>query len=63
MLNIHEIYYNIKAEKILYMKVQKAQYGMFKSKLLLYKKLRDDLKNNVFELSLDDLCVAKQRNE
>ena len=32
-------------EKILYMRVQKALYGMLKSSLLFYRKLREDLKH------------------
>ena len=42
------------------MKMQKALYGMLKSALLLYQKLRDDLERNGFQINPYDPCVANK---
>ena len=49
-----------KEEKVLYVKVQKALYGMLKSELLFYKKLRKDLESAGFEINQYYPCVANK---
>ncbi len=44
--------------KILYVQVLKAIYGMLKSALLFYKKLKTDLESIGFEVNPYDPCVA-----
>ena len=43
------------------MKVQKALYGMLKSALLFYSKLRNDLIQEGFKVNLYDPCVANKQ--
>jgi hypothetical protein len=45
---------------ILYVKIQKALYGLFRSALLFYKKLVGDLESNGFVLNPYDPCVANK---
>ena len=45
---------------ILYVKMQKAVYGLLRSALLFYRKLVVDLKNAGFKLNLYDPCVANK---
>ncbi len=49
-----------KGEKILYMYMSKALYGMLKSALLFYKRLVKDLKSAGFEINPYDPCVANK---
>ncbi len=43
---------------ILYMKMQKAMYGLLRSALLFYRKLVEDLESNGIKLNCYDPCVA-----
>jgi hypothetical protein len=45
-------------QKILYVEMLKALYGMLQSSLLYYKKFCKDLKGFEFKINLYDLCVA-----
>ena len=45
-------------EPMLYVKLLKALYGLLRSALLFYKKLRGDLENMGFEINPYDPCVA-----
>ena len=45
---------------ILYVKIQKALYGLLRSALLFYKKLVGDLESNGFVLNPYDPCVANK---
>ncbi len=45
-------------QKLLYIKLAKALYGMMKSALLLYRKLITELREKGFELNPYDPCVA-----
>ncbi len=45
---------------ILYVKVQKAMYGLLRSALLIYRKLVVDLENSGFKLNPYDPCVANK---
>ena len=45
---------------ILYVKMQKALYGLLRSALLFYRKLVADLKSDGFVLNPYDLCVANK---
>ena len=47
-------------EPMLYVKLLKALYGLLRSALLFYKKLRGDLENMGFEVNPYDLCVANK---
>ena len=47
-------------QKILYVQVLRAIYGMLQSALLFYKKIRNDLINNGFEINPYDPCVANK---
>jgi Reverse transcriptase (RNA-dependent DNA polymerase) len=47
-------------EKILYVEVLKALYGMLQASLLFYKKLRKDLEEIGFEVNPYDPCVANR---
>ena len=47
-------------KKVLYVKLQKALYGMLKSALLFYKKLRKDLESQGFVVNPYDPCVANK---
>ena len=45
---------------ILYVKIQKALYGLLQSALLFYQKLVRDLEDNGFVLNLYDPCIANK---
>ncbi len=45
-------------QKVLYIKLDKALYGMIKSALLLYHKLVTELKEKGFEINPYNPCVA-----
>jgi hypothetical protein len=47
-------------EKLLYVKVLKALYGMLEAALLFYKKLRKDLESVRFKVNSYDPCVANR---
>ena len=47
-------------KKVLYVKLQRALYGMLKSALLFYKKLRKDLESLGFKINPYDPCVANK---
>ena len=47
-------------EPILYVRLLKALYGLLRSALLFYKKLRGDLKRMGFEVNPYDPCVANK---
>lgn len=49
-----------KGKKVLYLRLQKALYGMMKSALLFYKKLLSDLKNMGFTMNPYDPCVVNK---
>ena len=49
-----------KGQKVLYVKVHKALYGMLKSALLFYKKLRTDLECKGYRINPHDACVANK---
>jgi hypothetical protein len=51
---------NRKGKAILYMKMQKAMYGLLRSALLFYRKLVEDLESNGFKLNPYDPCVANK---
>ena len=45
---------------VLYVEILKAMYGMIKSPLLFYRKLRKDLENIGFKVNPYDICVANK---
>ena len=47
-------------QKIIYVRVLKAIYGMLQSALLFYNKLRKDLEDSGFEVNPYDPCVANK---
>ncbi len=49
---------NSKGEPMLYVKLDKALYGLLKSALLFYKKLVTELESLGFKLNPYDPCVA-----
>jgi hypothetical protein len=49
-----------KGRSILYLRLQKALYGMMKSVLLFYRKLVSELKKMGFEINPYDPCVANK---
>ena len=49
-----------KGEKTLYVRMSKALYGLLKSALDFYNKLRSDLEGNGFVVSPHDPCVANK---
>jgi hypothetical protein len=49
-----------KGRQVLYLRLQKALYGMMKSALLFYKKLIKELKEMGFEINPYDPCVANK---
>ena len=49
-----------KGRQVLYLRLQKALYGMMKSALLFYRKLFKELKEIGFEINLYDPCVANK---
>lgn len=44
----------------MYVKLQKALYGLMRNALLFYNKLVSDLTGNGFELNLYDPCMANK---
>ncbi len=51
---------NEKGCSVLYLRLQKALYGMMKSTLLFYRKLVAELRNMGFEINPYDPCVANK---
>ncbi len=51
---------NAKGKSVLYVKLEKAVYGMMKSALLFYRKLVADLVSIGCALNLYDPCVANK---
>ena len=51
---------NKKGTPILYVKLQKALYGLMRASLLFYRKLRKELEDNGFEVNPYDPCVANK---
>ena len=49
-----------KGRQVLYLRLQKALYGMMKSALLFYRKLVKELKEMGFEINPYDPCVANK---
>ncbi len=49
-----------KGKKVLYLRLQKAQYGMMKSFLLFYQKLVSELKSMGFGVNPYDPCIANK---
>jgi hypothetical protein len=49
-----------KGQKVLYVKMHKALYGMLRSALLFYRKLVGDLENDGFQINPYDPCVANR---
>lgn len=47
-----------KGTKVLYVKLQKALYGLMKASLLFYRKLRKEFKQYGLEINPYDPCVA-----
>jgi hypothetical protein len=45
---------------VLYLEILRALYGMIKSPLLFYRKLRKDLEDDGFEINPYDICVANK---
>jgi hypothetical protein len=60
--NLYQKYVTVdrKNTPILYVKIQKALYGLLRSALLFYKKLVGDLEGNGFVLNPYDPCVANK---
>jgi hypothetical protein len=59
--NLHRKYVAIKKGcSVLYLRLQKALYGMMKSALLFYRKLVAELCNMGFEINPYDSCVANK---
>jgi hypothetical protein len=60
--NLYRKYITVdrKGMAILYVKMQKALYGLLRSALLFYNKLVADLESNGFVLNPYDLCVANK---
>jgi hypothetical protein len=52
-----------KGTKILYIKLQKALYGLMRASLLFYQKLRKELEAYGFEINPHDPCVANKMTE
>ncbi len=58
---IYQKYVTIeKGRQVLYLRLQKALYGMMKSALLFYRKLIKELKEMGFEINPYDSCVANK---
>ncbi len=49
-----------KGKKVLYLRLQKALYGMMKSALLFYRKLISELKEMGFEVNPYDPCIVNK---
>jgi hypothetical protein len=60
--NLYRKYITVdkKGTTILYVKMQKALYGLLRSALLFYKKLVADLESDGFVLNPYDQCVANK---
>ena len=60
--NLYRKYITVdrKGTAILYVKMQKALYGLLRNALLFYNKLVADLESNGFVLNPYDLCVANK---
>ena len=60
--NLYRKYISVdrKGTAILYVKMQKAMYGLLRSALLFYKKLVSELENKGFKLNPYDPCVANK---
>jgi hypothetical protein len=58
--NLYRKYISVDRMVILYVKMQKAIYGLLRSALLFYKKLVTDLEGNRFVLNLYDPCVVNK---
>ena len=56
------VYETGKAEKdrILYVKMKKALYGMLKASILYYKKFKKDIENIGYKVNPYDICVANK---
>ena len=52
---------NVKRKPLMYLKMNKALYGMIQSALLFYKNLVKDLEDYGFETNDYDRCVAKKQ--
>jgi hypothetical protein len=52
-----------KGTKILYVKLQKALYGLMRASLLFYRKLRKELGAYGFEINPYDPCIANKMTE
>jgi hypothetical protein len=52
-----------KGTKILYVKLQKALYGLMQASLLFYRKLRKELEGYGFEINPYDPCVANKMTD
>ncbi len=52
-----------KGTKILYVKLQKALYGLMRASLLFYRKLRKELEAYRFEIKPYDPCVVNKMTE
>ena len=52
--------YSPNGQAMLYVKLNKALYGMLRAALLFYKRLRSDLENMGFEVNPYDPCVANK---
>ena len=52
-----------KGTPILYVKLQKALYGLMRASLLFYRKLRQELEDYGFEVNPYDPCVANKMTE
>jgi hypothetical protein len=49
-----------KGRSVLYLRLQKALYGMMKSALLFYRKLVSELKKMGFDINSYDPCIANK---
>ena len=52
--------YSPTGQAMLYVRMTKALYGMLKSALWFYEKLREDLKKQGFKVTSHDPCVANK---
>jgi hypothetical protein len=52
-----------KGNKILYVKLQKALYGLMRASLLFYQKLRKELEAYGFEVNPYDHCIANKETD
>ena len=52
-----------KGTKILYVKLQKALYGLMQASLLFYRKLQRELEAYGFEINLYNPCVANKTTD